>query len=153
MEITCGVCGVLSGQERAHKRFGGIAFVGLWYSSSSCLLQKGADRCSTALLLPLYDPRYPYTPVLLSCCSGLSPGNSSTLATLCWETHQTVWTRHEWMFHPGGALSVTVRFRFHWFKRSLPIPSHVNIPPLTNFPGLIWTNGAYLNATHNTPWC
>ncbi|CAB1452722.1 unnamed protein product [Pleuronectes platessa] len=43
-----------------------------------------------------------YGPVHLS-CNDRSPGISSMLLRLCWETQQTFLRPHLWMCHPGGA--------------------------------------------------
>ncbi|TWW60584.1 hypothetical protein D4764_05G0006740 [Takifugu flavidus] len=55
-----------------------------WQSPCSSLL-KGANGSSAPGLLPSYSHLH------ISCCTGLSPGVSSTFSPLCWETQQTFW--------------------------------------------------------------
>lgn len=55
-----------------------------WESPCSSLL-KGANGSSAPGLLPSYSHLH------ISCCTGLSPGVSSTFSPLCRETQQTFW--------------------------------------------------------------
>lgn len=73
----------------------GGRFVGLWQCSSCSSLHKGPDSAPAAGLLSSYGPHH------VSWCTGLSPGISSMLLTLCWETQQTFLPQRALMCHPG----------------------------------------------------
>lgn len=69
--------------------FGGVPFLPL------------CTKEQTAVLLVNFCPPTVHTTPTGS--TGLSPGISCTLLTLCWETKQTFWQQHIWMCHLGGA--------------------------------------------------
>lgn len=69
-----------------HEWTDGGNFLQFWQSPCSSLL-KGANGSSAPGLLPSYSHLH------ISCCTGLSPGVSSTLSTLCWEARHTFWPR------------------------------------------------------------
>lgn len=69
-----------------------VIFSGLW----QCCTKE-----QTAVLLVIFCP--PTAHITSTGSTGLSPGISSTVLTLCWETKQTFWQQHVRMCHPGGA--------------------------------------------------
>ena len=72
-------------------------------------LHKRADSCPAAQLMPFQEPCLPLP---------MSPGISSMLVRLCWETQQTLLQLHVWMCHPRGAgLSV----QSDWAAGMLPV--------------------------------
>ena len=89
---------ILANAKRA-ARYWAATFcrVSYWQWSSWSSSHKGADTGPAARLMPFYGP------VQLSLCNCRSPGVSSMLLTLCWETEQTFLRPHLWMCPPGGA--------------------------------------------------
>ena len=71
--------------------------MGLWQCSSCSYVHKKADNGPAAGLLSSFAPLY------VSKCSGLSPGISSMLLTLCWATQQTFLPQPKLMCHPEWA--------------------------------------------------
>lgn len=74
-----------------------------WQSPCSSLL-KGANDSSAPGLLPSYSHLH------ISCCTGLSPGVSSTFSPLCWETQQTFWPQRVRRRYTSRATSVGCRY-------------------------------------------
>lgn len=75
-----------------------VIFAGLWQCSFPSFLYQGAD--STAVCPPTAH-------ISSTGSTGLSPGISSTVLTLCWETKQTFWQQHIRMCHPVPSCAIT----------------------------------------------